>query len=259
MPFYPSRLVKPVKQARNSTRLPSLTHGFTILLPAHNEEESLRWLLPRLIQTLSKLAIPYEAIIVDDGSTDGTEGITSRYGLRVIKNNARQGKGASIRHGLRYASGSCVVTMDADGSNVPADLPSLLQPILDGTADVVLGSRFKKQFADSAREPVIRRIGNAFFNLAIFLTTGFPVTDSQSGYRAFSRRVLDSVQTYTAGFEWETEVLLKVISRRYKIVEVPIHYRERVAGVSRLALIGDSLKFLILIMRNLFGTLSSDL
>lgn len=214
------------------------------------------WLLPRLVQALNSLAIQYDAIVIDDGSTDRTGQLASQYGLKVLRNQVRQGKGASIRHGLRYTSGNCVVTMDADGSNVPADLPSLLQPILEGKADFVVGSRFKRQFAESAQEPFIRMLGNAFFNLAISLTTGFLVTDSQSGYRAFSKHVLDSVQTFTNGFEWETEVLLKVIKGGYRIVEVPIHYKERVAGVSRLALISDSLKFLTLIVRNLFGILS---
>ncbi len=215
----------------------------------------MKWLLPRLAETLSRLALPYDAIVVDDGSTDQTAKVAAQYGLRVVKNPFRRGKGASIRHGLKYASGDCVVTMDADGSNVPADLPSLLQPILCGNADVVVGSRFKRPLSESAQEPFIRRLGNAFFNLSIFLSTGFPVTDSQSGYRAFSKTVLESVPTYTEGFEWETEVLLKVIKRGYRIVEVPIHYKERVAGVSRLALVGDSVKFLSLIIRDLIGTL----
>ncbi len=224
-------------------------------MPAHNEEESLKWLLPRLVQTLEALELPCETIIVDDGSTDQTAQIAVRYGLKVVKNPFRRGKGASIRQGLRYASGNCVVTMDADGSNVPTDLPSLIKPIMKGNADVVIGSRFEQQLAGSAQEPFIRRIGNAFFNLAIFLSTGFPVTDSQSGYRAFSRQVLVSVPTYTNGFEWETEVLLKVVKGGYRIVDVPIHYKERVAGVSRLALLSDSIKFLTLIVRGQLGTL----
>ena len=225
-------------------------------MPAHNEEESMKWLLPRLVETLGALRLPYDAIVVDDGSTDQTGKIAAQYGFTVVKNPFRRGKGASIRHWLKYASGYCVVTMDADGSNVPSDLPSLLQPILRGYADVVVGSRFEQALLESAQEPFIRRLGNAFFNLAIFLTPRFPVTDSQSGYRAFLRTVLDAVPTYTEGFEWETEVLLKVIKKGYRIVEVPIHYKERVAGVSRLALIGDSVKFLTLIIRDLFGTLS---
>ena len=228
----------------------------TILMPAHNEEESLKWLLPRLVQTLNTLKPPCETIVVDDGSTDQTALIAIQYGLRVVKNPFRRGKGASIREGLRYASGDCVVTMDADGSNIPADLPSLIKPIISGYADAVVGSRFKQKLADSAHEPFIRRIGNAFFNIAIFLTTGFPISDSQSGYRAFSKQVLASVPTYTNGFEWETEMLLKVIKRGYRIVEVPIHYKERVAGVSRLALLDDSIKFLTLIVRDLIGTLN---
>lgn len=225
-------------------------------MPAHNEEESLKWLLPRLVQTLGMLGLSCEAIVVDDGSTDLTAQVAAQYGLRVVKNPLRWGKGASIREGLRYASGDCVVTMDADGSNVPADLPSLINPIMKGNADVVVGSRFKQNLSGSAQEPFIRRLGNAFFNLAIFLSTGFPITDSQSGYRAFSRKVLVSVPTYTTGFEWETETLLKIIKRGYKIWEVPIHYKERVAGVSRLALLSDSVKFLTLIIRDLIGTLS---
>ncbi len=228
----------------------------TILMPAHNEEESLKWLLPKLVQTLGTFEPPCEAIVVDDGSTDQTAQIAIRYGLRVVKNPFRRGKGASIREGLRYASGDCVVTMDADGSNVPADLPSLIEPIMKGNADVVVGSRFEQQLAGSAQEPFIRRLGNAFFNLAIFLSTGFPVTDSQSGYRAFSKQVLISVPTYTNGFEWETEMLLKVIKGGYRIVEVPIHYKERVAGTSRLALLSDSIKFLTLIIRGLIKTLN---
>ncbi len=213
-------------------------------------------LLPRLAETLRTFRSPCETILVDDGSTDRTAQIAGQYDVQVVKNSFRRGKGASIRHGLSYASGDCVVTMDADGSNVPADLPSLMRPIMTGVTDVVVGSRFKKRLAGSAEEPVIRRLGNAFFNLAIFLSTGFPVTDSQSGFRAFSKQVLLSVPTYTDGFEWETEVLLKVIKRGYRIVEVPIHYKERVAGVSRLALLSDSIKFLILIIKDLFGTLS---
>jgi glycosyltransferase involved in cell wall biosynthesis len=228
----------------------------SILMPAHNEEESLRWLLPRLIQTLATLDLPWETIVVDDGSTDQTAQIAAQYGLRVVKNPLRQGKGASIRQGLSYASGDCVVTMDADGSNVPGDLPSLIKPIMKGNADVIVGSRFKQQLAGSDQEPFIRRLGNAFFNLVIFLSTGFPITDSQSGYRAFSKQVLVSVPTYTNGFEWETEVLLKVVKRGYWVVEVPIHYKERVAGVSRLSLLSDSIKFLTLIIRDRLNMLS---
>ena len=210
-----------------ATRAPVLT----VVVPVYNE--------PNLIETVLRrvLASPVEkeVIVVDDGSTQATKDALARLQntlpVRVITHPQNRGKGAAVRTGFSAATGDIVLIQDADLEYDPGDYPTLMRPILEGRAEVVLGSRFalyKPHFFTPQGEPFFTHyIGNL---LVIWLTNtlyGFHATDYEGCYKAFTRQVIQETPVQANGFEFDNELVCKLLRRRRKIVEVPIHYAPR--------------------------------
>lgn len=163
----------------------------------------------------------YEVIVIDDGSPDDTAAAATAAGARVFRHLVNRGAGAATATGLRAAlalGASVVVTLDADGQHLPEEIPALVEPILSGQADFVIGSRL----LDPAGMPFVRRWGNRFANLFTFALYGVRVTDSQSGFRAFSRRVLETVPLDWGRYEFCSEMVAQIERAGFRRAEVAV-------------------------------------
>jgi glycosyltransferase involved in cell wall biosynthesis len=202
----------------------------SIVIPVYNEA---RW-LPEVLRRVREVPIPKEIILVDDGSTDGTRGylreVENDDDVRVLYQPANRGKGAALRAGFRLAAGDVVLVQDADLEYDPADYPRLLQPILDGRADVVFGSRFTGEqhrvlyFWHRVANTVLTGLSNMFTNLNL--------TDMETCYKVFRREVLDGMELKSDRFGFEPEFTAKVSRRRpgrrpWRVFEVAISYSGR--------------------------------
>lgn len=203
-------------------KLPVSSHpAVSVVIPAFNEEQTLGRVIDSAKKELGKMGYTYEIIVVDDGSTDRTHETAFKEKVVIIRNRRNRGKGYALKIGLDSCRGDTIVTMDADGSHQPHELSRVLQPIIKNESDMVIGSRFKGGFEDGAVKR-INIIGNRLFNLLIFVLSGKLLSDTQSGYRAFSRNVLLNLNVSSAGYEIESEITVELIKKGFRIKEVPI-------------------------------------
>lgn len=218
----------------------------SVVIPAYNEEKNIGDVLFKTISVMESLGIPYEVIVVDDGSVDRTREIASRYKVTVLSNGRNQGKGYAIRKGLKCARGDIIVTIDSDGAHDPKDIPEILKPVLNGV-DVVSGSRFlgsKKDFTQS-----LNRLGNFLINSIIMVLTRKRITDSQTGFRAIKREVLKKLRLESAGYEIETELTVKTLKNGFIFEEKPITCNKRQYHSSKLRILHDGIKILKTILK----------
>jgi len=197
----------------------------SILIPAHNEEGSLENVIGRTQRVLKSLGNPYEIIVVDDGSTDQTCDVAYKRDVSIIRNYRNCGKGHALQTGFNYCSGSIIVTIDADGSHQPEELPQLITPLFKDEYDVVIGSRFKGCIEKGALKRT-NLIGNMIFNFLIFLLSGKLLTDTQSGFRAFKKSTLSHLNLTSSRYEIESEMTAEMLKRRFRIKEVPIYCKK---------------------------------
>ncbi len=197
----------------------------TVLMPVFNEQATLAEIIRRVRQV--DLGLTLELIIVDDGSSDGTNKILRTLEdstVRVIAHQMNQGKGAALRTGLAHASGDIVVIQDADLEYDPDDWPALLAPILKGKASVVYGSRFTGQRKNMLP---LHWAGNRLLSLVTNVLYSSTLSDMETCYKAFDRRVLKDLTVVSNRFDFEPEITAKVLRRGYRIYEVPISYAGR--------------------------------
>ena len=213
----------------------------SVIIPAYNEERTIGEVISGTIATMDNLGLPYEIIVVDDGSTDNTRRIASTYKATVLANPVNLGKGHSLRKGFQHAQGDIIVTIDSDGSHSPKEIPDLLDPLFNGV-DIVAGSRF----LGSGRESTTRlnRLGNLMFNTTITAFSRQRITDSQSGFRAFKRKVYENANLESPGFEIEAEMTVKGLRNGFILQEKPISCERRKYNVSRVKVLADGMKIL---------------
>lgn len=192
-----------------------------------------------------------EVVVVDDGSRDGTAERAARAGARALRNAQNLGKGASLRRAAAEARGDVLVTLDADGQDDPADIPALLVAI-DTGADLVVGSRFRGAFQPGAITPV-NRIGNLALTAALNLLHGARLSDTQAGFRAIRRALWQRLPLRAAGYEVETEVLVRALQAGARVVEVPVTRRPREHGRSALHGLRDGSRILACMLRLRLG------
>lgn len=198
----------------------------SIVIPVYNEVDTFL----NLLSQVRALPVAKQIVIVDDHSTDGTTDILRDIeclpDVWVLFKPQNEGKGAALRSGFRHATGDVVVVQDADLEYDPRDILPLLQPILDGTADVVYGSRFLKE-GTAVGSGFIHRLGNGFLTLASNLTTGLRLTDMETCYKVFRGTHIKDVEINQNRFGFEPEITAKVARRGWRIKEMPVSYNAR--------------------------------
>lgn len=186
-------------------------------IPAFNEEHT----IARIVLEAQKFAD--KVVVCDDGSTDYTPEIAEHLGAQVVRHKKNEGYGASIKSLFACAhqlNADIFVTLDADGQHEPAEIPCVIKPILEGTADVVIGSRFVDKHG-TAEMPLYRQIGAKLITKMVNGSAKNGVTDAQSGFRAYSHQALDCLNFSEAGMGASVEILLNASKNDLRIVEVP--------------------------------------
>jgi glycosyltransferase involved in cell wall biosynthesis len=215
--------------AAQSLRLPrsSDAPSVTVVVPARNEAANILPVLTR--------ARPYadELLVIDGHSTDGTRDIATACGARVLLDSGR-GKGDAIRQAIRDATGDILVFIDADGSHDPADIPALVQPIADGTADHVSGSRMLggSDELHATIQQFVRLFGSQIITLSINYTCNVRLTDCQNGFRAIRKDVAADLGLQEDITTIEQEMIIKSLRRGYRMAEVATHEYVRANGES---------------------------
>ncbi len=225
----------------------------SVVIPVFNEE---RW-LGELVRRVQVVEIPKELILVNDCSTDGTPAILAQLekqydNVRVFHQPKNMGKGAALREGFKHCTGDVVVVQDADWEYDPAEYPKLIQPILDGRADVVIGSRFIGEshrvlyYWHSVANKGLTMLSNWFTNLNL--------TDMETCYKVFKREVIQSINLKSNRFGFEPEVTAKIARRRkgkpaWRIYEVPISYSGRTYEEGKKIRLKDAFQALYCIVR----------
>ncbi len=187
-----------------------------VVIPAYQAAATIRDVITRTQATLPSAQI----IVVDDGSTDGTGDAGRGTHTTLITHPRNRGKGAALRTGIREATArgaSVVVTIDADAQHPPEEIPRLMQPILEGRSDLVLGARKRDQAM-----PISRRFTNWLSATLASRIGGQPVRDAQTGFRAFTREVAERVQPAGNRYEYEANFLLDALRAGFRVVSVDV-------------------------------------
>ena len=198
----------------------------SIVVPIYNEER----LLPEVLHRVRAIDYdPLELVLVDDASRDGTADILREEAEKpdtvVLHHEHNSGKGAAIRTGLERARGEIIIVQDADLEYDPEDIPSVLEPILDGRTEVAYGSRFLGRVE---RMALPNRVANHLLAWIVTLLFGQRITDEATAYKAFRRTVLEEITPLTCRrFEFCPEFTGKVMRRGYHVIEVPVTFRAR--------------------------------
>jgi glycosyltransferase involved in cell wall biosynthesis len=201
-----------------------------VVVPAKDEGAT----IGALLDGISEISVPGHdlyPIVVDDGSTDATSGIAKGRGAEVVVHPENRGLGAAVRTGLRaaVASGAVAVAyLDADLEYSPGDIPRLVEPVLSGRADYVLGSRFRGGVRGMR---LYRRVGNYAFTALLVLLAGENITDGQTGMRAFSREAADRAEI-VHDYNYAQVLTLDLLRKGFRLEEVPIRYSVREHGES---------------------------
>jgi len=213
-------------------------------IPAYNEELTIAKVILKARRHVDKV------IVCDDGSTDMTAEIAEACGAEVIRHERNMGKGAAIQSLFRRVRGETadiIVTLDADGQHDPDEIPLLINTMIETGADIVIGSRFLSKETMS-KVPTARRIGNRILNV---VTSVNNVTDTQSGFRAYSRKAIESIQPAEMGFAVDSEILYKASELGLKIIEVPTGVEYKVPRPSKSGAVLHALDVLLGIVKHL--------
>ena len=198
----------------------------SVVIPVYNEVETIK----EIVSRVQAVDLEKEIIIVDDGSTDGTreqlkEISLAQKNVRVFYHDLNQGKGAALRTGFEVTTGDIVIIQDADLEYDPREYSVLLEPILDGRADIVYGSRFL-----GGPHRVLffwHYLGNKFLTLLSNALTNLNLTDMETCYKDFRREVIRDIQFKSNRFGFEPEFTAKVAKKGFRIYETPISYSGR--------------------------------
>jgi len=219
----------------------------SVVIPVFNEEVTIGNVVTRTKKTLEQLGVSYEILVVDDGSDDRSADIAQELKAHVLR-DPHQGKGFALRSGFRQAKGELVVTLDADGSHKPEEIPLVLRHLRENKADFVVGSRFFNSEANQTKIPKINRAGNRMFNDLIGHLTGVQISDSQSGFRAIRSSLIKRMKLGSHGYEVESEMLVKALRMGARVAETPISFVQRTVGSSKLDPIRDGARILYAIV-----------
>jgi glycosyltransferase involved in cell wall biosynthesis len=218
----------------------------SVVIPVYNEAGTIE----QIISRVQAVPLEKEIVIVDDASTDGTREqlrkISQAENVKVIFHDRNRGKGAALRTGFSHVSGDVVVVQDADLEYDPREYPKLLEPIIDGRADVVYGSRFL-----GGPHRVLffwHYLGNKFLTLISNALTNLNLTDMETCYKVFRKQVLEHFKLRSNRFGFEPEFTAKVAKNEFRIYEVPISYSGRNYAEGKKITWKDGLKAIFVII-----------
>lgn len=199
--------------------------NLSVIIPVYNEVKNIE----EIIKRVKARRLASEIIIVDDGSQDGTRDILKKLDgkgkVRVILHEKNQGKGAAVVTGMKAATGDILIIQDVDLEYDPRDYPALLQPIKEGLADVVYGSRF---LGGAHRVTMFwHQVANQLLTFMTNILYDSILTDMETGYKVFRREVIEGMKIRSKRFNFEPEFTAKILKRKYRIFEVPITFNPR--------------------------------
>jgi dolichol-phosphate hexosyltransferase len=221
-----------------------------IIIPTLNEEET----IGELIRNIHSSSLPFDLsiLVIDGRSTDGTLDICKREKVRFIIQKGK-GKGSAMREAVELSDADIIVFIDGDGTYSLADLELLLQPLLSGESDIVIGSRVLGR-REKGAIPIFNNSGNKIFNRAISFAMKTTITDSLSGYRALFRKTFRDLLLISDAFEIEVEMTVEALAKGYRVLEVPVSYGLRRGSTTKLDPLRDGIKIartLLFILMNL--------
>jgi glycosyltransferase involved in cell wall biosynthesis len=226
--FWFGNVLRAVGRLSNVAQMSEPSVKVSVLIPVYNEEATIAEVVVA-VRSVQVPGVNFEIVVVDDGSTDGTEAMCRGLlgkGIDIYKRQENQGKGAALHAAIAAATGDIVLIQDADLEYSPTEYPKLLAPILSGKADVVLGSRF----AGSDAHRVVyfwHMVGNRFLTFLSNVMTDLNLTDMECGYKVFRIEILRQLTLTEKRFGFEPEVVAKVSKLKCRIYEVGVSYYGR--------------------------------
>jgi len=213
----------------------------SLVVPVFNERDNILPLMAEVRRAMQQLGLPWEIVLVDDGSTDGGTALLDRLAaeddsVRVVHFEANAGQTAAFDAGFRAARGDAIVTLDADLQNDPADIPAMMRRLEESKSDMVIGVRVNRQ--DTWARKVQSRIGNGVRNWI----TGDQITDTGCSLKLVKREAIDRVGLYT-GMHRFLPTLVRL--RGYKVIEMPVNHRARRFGVSKYGAMNRAMRGLV--------------
>ncbi len=201
-----------------------------VVIAAYNEEEAVGGVLASIPP--EACGVPLDVLVVDDGSVDATSAVAAVHRVDVVRLERNCGHGVALRVGYQLAregGADYIVTLDADGQWDPVEIPRMLEPLVSGQADFVIGSRV---LGHAETDDVLRHAGVRFFGALVRLLTGAPVTDTSSGFRAMRAEVTERVRQTQVQYQ-SSELVIGAYYAGYRLTERPVVMRKRAAGESK--------------------------
>ncbi len=215
-----------------------------IIIPAYNEEVS----IGAVIDDVRKAMPTATVLVVDDGSSDNTSAVARKHGAKLLAHTFNMGIGATVQTGYKYAllhNYDIAVQVDADGQHPPAQIKELIKPIIEGRANVVIGSRFLGQ--GDYKPSLARGVGIAIFSKIVSIILREEITDTTSGFRAVDKEALKFLEGCYPDDYPEVEALVLLHKKRFAIMEVPVTMAERQGGKSSITT-GKSAYYMIKVL-----------
>lgn len=212
----------------------------SILIPTYNE----RKIISITIEEVRRALPGAEIVVVDDGSTDGTAAVVENIKIpevRLIGSDKHRGKGSAVRHGIKHITRPLTAQIDADLQFLPQEIPNLLEPILANEADIVFGSRYLNAAnieKDSVAFP--KRIASAITSILVSLICLRRYSDVFAGMKAWKTEVMRDIDLKIDNFGYEAEIAIIARKKKYRVVEVPVTYKKRIFGESKIKFVRDA-------------------
>lgn len=214
--------------------------GCAVLIPCYNEAIT----IGKVVDDFHRVLPDASIYVYDNNSSDDTAKIAASHGA-IVRHETRQGKGNVVRQMLRDIDADYYLMVDGDDTYPAEAAPSLLEPLIDGRADHVVGDRLSNGTYAAENKRAFHGFGNNLVRWLIKVLYHFEFTDVMTGYRTFTRAFADTLPVLSPGFEIETELSIHAVDKRWRIEQVPIEYRDRPEGsVSKLDTVSDGCKVL---------------